>query len=242
VPVGNSGEALLRGPVVVKGYYRNPEMTRHSWTADGWYKTGDIICCDIKTGLFHMGDRKKELVRTKAGPISPTDLQALLLSHPLVADVAVVGVPADLVKSGSSLNTNPSTIQRHSGTHVGYGKILDPNSTIQEVPRAYVVLDSGGANAEAPEYDDDEESPRHKNTVWDNRGWDLAGQHGNADEVDRDTLAGDIIAYVEEVLPEAQHMWLAGGVGFIDAVPRNAAGKMLRWKLLDPSMVKYMNE
>ncbi|GLA34263.1 hypothetical protein AnigIFM63309_005686 [Aspergillus niger] len=86
------GELWVRGQNVMKGYWRNPQATRETKTADGWLKTGDIAYVD-DSNKFHIVDRKKELIKVKGNQVAPAELEALLLEHPGVADAAVIGVP-----------------------------------------------------------------------------------------------------------------------------------------------------
>ncbi|KAH8661429.1 hypothetical protein BGZ60DRAFT_413175 [Tricladium varicosporioides] len=86
---GQPGELLVKGPVVTKGYYGNALATRDSFT-DGWFCTGDIGIW--KNGLPYIVDRKKELIKYKGLQVAPAELEALLLSHPKIADAAVIGV------------------------------------------------------------------------------------------------------------------------------------------------------
>ncbi|MCA9965142.1 MAG: AMP-binding protein [Anaerolineales bacterium] len=86
------GELWLRGPQVMKGYLNNPEATAHTVDADGWLHTGDIAYAD-DDGYFYIVDRLKELIKYKGYQVAPAELEALLLSHPAVADVCVIGKP-----------------------------------------------------------------------------------------------------------------------------------------------------
>ncbi|KAK1820372.1 hypothetical protein LTR12_005235 [Friedmanniomyces endolithicus] len=86
------GEFWVRGPNVMKGYWRKPEATAETKTADGWLKTGDIASRETDTGLIYIVDRKKELIKVKGNQVAPAELESLLLDHPAVQDAAVVGV------------------------------------------------------------------------------------------------------------------------------------------------------
>ncbi|KAF7597599.1 hypothetical protein BBP40_000077 [Aspergillus hancockii] len=88
------GELWVRGPNIMKGYWRNPQATKETKTDDGWLKTGDIAYADDQ-GKFYVVDRKKELIKVKGNQVAPAELEALLLEHPAVADVAVIGVPVN---------------------------------------------------------------------------------------------------------------------------------------------------
>jgi len=89
LPPGELGELLVRGPQVMKGYYRQPEATAESITPDGWFHTGDIASMD-EDGYVRIVDRKKELIKYKGFQVAPAELEGLLLEHPGVADAAVI--------------------------------------------------------------------------------------------------------------------------------------------------------
>jgi len=86
------GEIWIRGPQVMKGYLNNVEATRNSVDSDGFFHTGDIGHIDDDDRYFIV-DRLKELIKYKGFQVAPAELEALLLSHPNIADVAVIGVP-----------------------------------------------------------------------------------------------------------------------------------------------------
>lgn len=89
---GERGEVWIRGPQVMQGYLNNEEATAATIDADGWLHTGDIGIAD-EDGYCTIVDRLKELIKYKGFQVPPAELEALLLSHPAVADAAVVGVP-----------------------------------------------------------------------------------------------------------------------------------------------------
>ena len=86
------GELCIRGPQVMAGYLNNPEATAATLDADGWLHTGDIARIDAG-GYVYLVDRLKELIKYKGFQVPPAELEALLLTHPAVADAAVVGEP-----------------------------------------------------------------------------------------------------------------------------------------------------
>ena len=92
LPPGELGELLVRGPQVMKGYYRQPEATAEVITPDGWFHTGDIASMD-EDGYVRIVDRKKELIKYKGFQVAPAELEGLLLEHPGVADAAVIPIP-----------------------------------------------------------------------------------------------------------------------------------------------------
>jgi acyl-CoA synthetase (AMP-forming)/AMP-acid ligase II len=88
------GEIWIRGPQVMKGYLNNEGATRASVDDDGFFHTGDIGHIDGNDQYFIV-DRLKELIKYKGFQVAPAELEALLLSHPNIADAAVIGVLDD---------------------------------------------------------------------------------------------------------------------------------------------------
>jgi 4-coumarate--CoA ligase len=148
VAEGEPGELWVKGPTVTKGYYNNPKATKEAFV-DGWYRSGDILQ-QRSNGLWYVTDRKKELIKYKGIQVAPAEIEGLLLSHPLIDDAAVIGVPGE--------NT--------------------------EVPRAYVVADREKISEE------------------------------------------DIKNLVKGRL--ADYKQLRGGVFYLNSIPRNTVGKILR--------------
>lgn len=93
-PVGGRGELWVRGPQVMTGYLNNPTATAETVDADGWLHTGDIAIID-EHGHMSIVDRMKELIKFKGFQVAPAELEALLITHPKIADVAVIGIPDD---------------------------------------------------------------------------------------------------------------------------------------------------
>jgi acyl-CoA synthetase (AMP-forming)/AMP-acid ligase II len=87
-----SGELWVRGPQVMAGYLNKPEATAQTIAPDGWLRTGDIGYAD-EDGDFYIVDRLKELIKYKAYQVAPAELEAVLLTHPMVADAAVIPCP-----------------------------------------------------------------------------------------------------------------------------------------------------
>ena len=86
------GEIWIRGPQVMKGYLAKPAATAEMLTPDGWLRSGDIGHVDVDGQLFVV-DRLKELIKYKGRQVAPAELEAVLLTHPAVADAAVVPLP-----------------------------------------------------------------------------------------------------------------------------------------------------
>ncbi|HEX8859626.1 MAG TPA: 4-coumarate--CoA ligase family protein [Actinomycetes bacterium] len=90
LPVGETGELMAAGPQIMKGYLGRPEETAGMLDADGWLHTGDLGYVDAD-GYVYVVDRVKELIKYKGLQVAPAELEAVLLSHPAIADAAVVG-------------------------------------------------------------------------------------------------------------------------------------------------------
>lgn len=86
------GEVLIRGPHVMVGYLNNQEATDACIDSDGWFHTGDVGYVD-EDGYFYIVDRVKELIKYKGYQVPPAELEALLVSHPAIADAAVIPSP-----------------------------------------------------------------------------------------------------------------------------------------------------
>ncbi|SCG59074.1 AMP-binding protein [Micromonospora halophytica] len=105
------GEILIRGPHVMKGYLNAEEATRKVLEPDGFLHTGDLGYVDDDGELFIV-DRIKELIKYKGQQVSPVELEAVLMTHPKVADAAVIGVPdeeASEVPKGFVVAREPAT-------------------------------------------------------------------------------------------------------------------------------------
>lgn len=89
---GELGELLIRTPGAMRGYLNNPAATAGIIEPDGWLHTGDLVVQDAQ-GWFRVVDRRKELIKYNAYQVAPAELEAVLLSHPAVADAAVIASP-----------------------------------------------------------------------------------------------------------------------------------------------------
>jgi len=85
------GELWLRGPWVLKEYYKDPEKTKEAFV-DGWFRTGDIVTVD-EYGYIQVVDRTKDLIKSGGEWISSVDLENAIMAHPQVAEAAVIGIP-----------------------------------------------------------------------------------------------------------------------------------------------------
>jgi len=89
---GASGEIQLRGANVMLGYYKAPELTAATLSADGWLATGDLGYCD-EDGFYFITGRLKELIIKGGENIAPREIDEALLKHPAVLEAAAVGIP-----------------------------------------------------------------------------------------------------------------------------------------------------
>jgi long-chain acyl-CoA synthetase len=89
---GDPGEIWVRGPNVFRGYWQDDEATARALTDDGWLRTGDIAVED-DTGALSLVDRAKDLIIVSGFNVYPAEVEDVLLEHPGVAEVAVVGEP-----------------------------------------------------------------------------------------------------------------------------------------------------
>ena len=150
------GELCVRGPLIINGYFENPEANARDWDQDGYFHTGDVAYCDGKSKLWYIVDRKKELIKVRGFQVAPPELEAVLLSHPHLIDAAVIGVKTSLEES--------------------------------ELPRAYVVRRPG-----------------------------MEGDKLTAEDVKK---------HLSTKL--ANFKRLDGGVVFLDVIPKNPSGKILK--------------
>jgi long-chain acyl-CoA synthetase len=94
VETGAVGEIWLRTPRVMLGYWNQPEATRRAITSDGWLRSGDAGHVD-DDGYVYLSDRVKDMIISGGENIYPAEVENVLMGHPAVADVAVIGVPSE---------------------------------------------------------------------------------------------------------------------------------------------------
>jgi long-chain acyl-CoA synthetase len=93
MPVGETGELVVKGPQVMKGYWNKPEETAQA-LRNGWLYTGDIARMD-EEGYFYIVDRIKDMIKTVGENVYPREVEEVLFTHPKVKDVVVVGIPEE---------------------------------------------------------------------------------------------------------------------------------------------------
>lgn len=92
VPAGTEGQLLTKGPYTIRGYYDNPAANARSFTADGWYRTGDIVRVDTGGNITVCG-RAVDRINRGGEKVSAEELEEHLLAHPAVRDAIVVAIP-----------------------------------------------------------------------------------------------------------------------------------------------------
>ncbi len=142
-PVGGEGELWVRGPMVMAGYLNNPEATAVTVDVDGWLHTGDVGVIDTD-GHLTIVDRVKELIKFKGFQVAPAELEALLLTHPAVADAAVIGVPDEeageipkafvVLKPGQEVTE--SDITEFTRGHVATYKVIHHVEFAEAIPKS----------------------------------------------------------------------------------------------------------
>jgi fatty-acyl-CoA synthase len=138
------GELEVRGPWVAASYYNSPDQA-HRWTADGWFKTGDVATMDDE-GFIKIVDRAKDLVKSGGEWISSVDLENTLMGHPAVKEAAVVGVPhpkwqerplaAVVLNEGAT--TTPQELRDFLAKSFAKWQLPDAFVFLTEIPRTSV--------------------------------------------------------------------------------------------------------
>ncbi|MGV9318033.1 4-coumarate--CoA ligase family protein [Streptomyces sp. NPDC003660] len=141
---GERGEILIRGPQIMKGYLGRPDATTALVDADGWLHTGDVGQVDDDGWLFVV-DRVKELIKYKGFQVAPAELEALLLTHPGIADAAVIGVVNDqgneaphafVVRQPTAPDLSANDVMLYVGERVAPYKRVRGVTFTDGVPRA----------------------------------------------------------------------------------------------------------
>ena len=137
LPVGEMGEIIIRGPNVMKEYWRNPEATAAA-IQNGWLRSGDIGMTDLD-GYFYITDRVKDMINVAGFNVYPNEVEQIIYQHPAVQEVAVFGVP-DPIK-GEAVH---AAIVLKENAEATPEQILDfcrTNMAAYRVPRKVVFVD-----------------------------------------------------------------------------------------------------
>jgi len=119
LPVGETGELVVRGPNLMDGYYQRPEETALA-LRDGWLYTGDVARMD-EDGYFYIVDRKKELIIVSGYNVYPREVEEVLYAHPAVLEAAAIGIPhperGEVVKAFVALRPGASATAEELRSH-----------------------------------------------------------------------------------------------------------------------------
>lgn len=138
VQTGDVGELWVKTPIVMQGYFRDPEQTRAAFD-EGWFKTGDLVRRDAD-GFFFFVSRKKDIIRRRGENIAGAELDRVIGSHPAVLEVAAIAVPAELGEDDIL-----AAIVKRPGEDVSADEIAQwckERLAPQKVPRYVLFLDS----------------------------------------------------------------------------------------------------
>jgi acyl-CoA synthetase (AMP-forming)/AMP-acid ligase II len=115
-----TGELWFKGPNVMAGYLGNETATKETVDDDGWLRTGDLARVD-SSGCVYIVDRLKELIKYKGYQVPPAELEAVLLTHPAIADAAVVGV----IDTESGEEVPKAFVVKQSGAEVTETEVME---------------------------------------------------------------------------------------------------------------------
>jgi long-chain acyl-CoA synthetase len=99
LPIDTPGNLWIRGPHVMKGYWRNPELTNAYLTYDGWFNTGDVMTLD-HDGFLAFVDRRTDVIMTPSGPVYPSEIEVVIA---LIKSVQEVAIASQTIKSGEQI-------------------------------------------------------------------------------------------------------------------------------------------
>ncbi len=143
VAIGEGDEILLRTPTIMRGYRLAPAQTAAAFTADGWFRTGDAGALE-PGGRLRVVDRLRDLVITGGVNVAPSEVEAVLVAHPAVADVCVTGAPdpewgervvAHVVPADAAAPPSLAELRAYAGERLSAAKLPREVVLIDAVPR-----------------------------------------------------------------------------------------------------------
>jgi len=142
VPDGSPGELLLAGPHMCAGYWRRPEATAAA-IQDGWFHTGDIARRDAED-FYYIVDRKKDMILSGGENIYPIEVERVLYEHPVVREVAVVGLPdptwgesvAAVVSLHSGQKADEEELRAYTRDHIARYKVPKRFLFVDDLPKS----------------------------------------------------------------------------------------------------------
>jgi crotonobetaine/carnitine-CoA ligase len=138
VPDGEVGELAVKTPIIMQGYFRDPEQTRAAFH-DGWFLTGDLVRRDAD-GFYFFVSRKKDIIRRRGENIAGAELDRVIGEHPGVLQVAAIAVPSELGEDDIM-----AVVVRRPGVDIGAAEVAQwcrERLAPQKVPRYVCFLDA----------------------------------------------------------------------------------------------------
>lgn len=140
--VGEPGEIWLSGPSITSGYWNRPEETARAFTADGWFRTGDIARQD-EEGFVTLVDRRKDMFISGGENIFPVEIEMVLLDHPAIAEAAVIGVADErwgevgraFIVAKPGCVVDPAGLASHCGARIARYKVPKEFLLTDALPR-----------------------------------------------------------------------------------------------------------
>lgn len=145
VALGEAGELWVRGPQVMRGYWRQEGESAHALEKDGWFKTGDIACMN-PDGQLRIVDRKKDMILVSGFNVYPNEVEAVLAGHPAVLEVGCCGAPSkdsgEIVKAyivvREGRETSVDELKAYARQHLTAYKCPKAYQFCRELPKSNV--------------------------------------------------------------------------------------------------------
>lgn len=142
VKQGEVGEFILKGPSVTPGYWKNPLATKES-LKDGWFFTGDLVRED-EEGFLYVVDRKKNMFISGGENVYPAEVEKFLYTHPLIQEVAVIGVPDEkwgevgkaFIKLKEGTSISPEELKKYCEGNLARYKIPKYFEIVEDIPKS----------------------------------------------------------------------------------------------------------
>jgi long-chain acyl-CoA synthetase len=140
-PEGVVGEVWIRSPQTMLGYWRKPDETAATMTKDGWLRTGDAAY--LRDGYLYLYDRVKDMIVSGGENVYPAEVENVLMGHPAVADVAVIGVPHEkwgetvkaVVVAADGAEVDAGDLIAHARANLAHYKCPTSVDVVDELPR-----------------------------------------------------------------------------------------------------------
>lgn len=142
LPAGDIGELMVKGGVVMQGYYGNEQATQETIEADGWLHTGDVASMD-EDGCIFIVDRKKDMILTAGYNVYPAEIERVVAGHPDVALVAVGSIPdaekGELAKAyivpKVGVSPNADSVMTYCREHLAAYKVPRAVQFVEDLPK-----------------------------------------------------------------------------------------------------------